>query len=72
MTRRKEKLLRMIDLRMQQLIEEEEYEMCARVRDWRKEIADSVETEPSKPNQKPTNRCKEILIPTRRYQRRSR
>ena len=38
MTRRREKLLRMIDFRMRQLIEEEEYEMCARIRDWRAEV----------------------------------
>lgn len=49
MTRRREKLLQMIDFRMRQLIEEEEYEMCARIRDWRTEIlAASYEQEKEK------------------------
>ncbi len=35
---RKEKLLGMIDTRMEELIEIESYELCAKLRDWRKEV----------------------------------
>lgn len=48
MTRRKEKLLRMLDCRMQQLIIEEEYELCAKIRDWREEIVNSASREVKK------------------------
>ena len=35
----------MIDLRLQELIEIESYEMCARVRDWRKEVVAAMSYE---------------------------